>query len=139
MSTTPEEAKAVLARLFKDVLTDNHIEAIDEIYAEDYEFDAPALAGGGAVQTGREAFKNRVRAFRAAIPDISYNVDEIVSNGDIICTKFHMNGTQAGPFAGFAPVNRPVSITGIHFTKLENGKIKKTWAGFTNIAEALAP
>ena len=137
--STPEEAKNVLYRLFKDVLTDNNLDMIDEIYAEDYEFDAPALAGGGAVQTGREAFKNRVRAFRGAFPDIAYEVQSIVSDGELICTKFDMKGTHAGSFAGFAPTNRFVTITGVHFTKLVNGKIKKTWAGFTNIGEVLAP
>jgi hypothetical protein len=30
-------------------------------------------------------------------------------------------------------------VTGVHFARLDNGKIKNTWAGFTNIAEALAP
>jgi len=137
--STSEEAKNVLYRLFKDVLTENNLDMIDEIYAEDYEFDAPALAGGGAVQTGREAFKNRVKAFRAAFPNIAYEVQSIVSNGEIICTKFDMKGHHAGPFAGFAPTNRDVTITGVHFTKLVNGKIKKTWAGFTNIGEVLAP
>ena len=137
--STSEEAKNVLYRLFKDVLTENNLDMIDEIYAEDYEFDAPALAGGGAVQTGREAFKNRVRAFRGAFPDIAYEVQSIVSDGEIICTKFDMKGTHVGPFAGFAPTNRAVTITGVHFTKLVNGKIKKTWAGFTNIGEVLAP
>jgi steroid delta-isomerase-like uncharacterized protein len=138
---TPEEAKAVLGRLFKDVLTDNNLDMIDEIYAEDYEFDAPALtANSGPAQSGREAFKARVRAFRGAFPNISYSIDNIVSDGEIICTKFHMSGHHAGPFAGFAATDRDVTITGVHFTKLnDQGKIKKTWAGFTNIAEVLAP
>ena len=138
---TSQEAKGVLGRLFKDVLTDNNLDAIDEIYAADYEFDAPALtANAGPAQSGREAFKARVKAFRGAFPDIAYSIDNIVSDGEIICTKFHMSGQHAGPFAGFAATNRHVTITGVHFTKLNDaGKIKKTWAGFTNIAEVLAP
>ena len=141
MAVTPEEAKNVLARLFKDVLTDDNIDMIDELYAEDYEFDAPALAANaGPTQSGREAFKARVKAFRGAFPDISYNIDNIVSDCEIICTKFHMTGTHQGPFAGFAPTGRFATITCVHFTKLnDEGKIKKTWAGFTNIAEVLAP
>lgn len=140
-ATTSADAKAVLARLFKDVLTDNNLDMIDEIYAVDYEFDAPALtANAGPAQSGREAFKARVKAFRGAFPDIVYQVQSIVSDGEIICTKFQMSGQHAGPFAGFAATNRHVTITGVHFTKLnDSGQIKKTWAGFTNIAEALAP
>ena len=138
--SSPEEAKDVLRRLFDEVLTQNNLDKIDDIYAEDYEFDAPALtANAGPAQSGREAFKGRVKAFRAAFPDMSYNIDEIVSDGEIIATKFHMSGHHKGPFAGFQPTGRYSTVTGIHYTYIVDGKIKKTWAGFTNIGEALAP
>ena len=77
---TPEDAKNIIRRLFGEVLTENKVEMIDDMYAEDYEFDAPALANSSApVQTGREAFKARVAAFRGAFPDAAYNVQDIVS------------------------------------------------------------
>jgi len=130
----------VLRRLFDEVLTQDKLDLIDVLYAEDYEFDAPALAGASAsAQSGREAFKARVRAFRSAFPDVQYKIQNIVSNGDIVATRFEFSGTHSGPFAGFAPTGRPSAVTGVHFAQLVNGKIKKTWAGFTNIAEALAP
>ncbi len=135
-----EEAKNVLRRLFDDVLTQNNLDMIDVLYAEDYEFDAPALAGStSSANHGREAFKQRVTAFRTAFPDVKYTIQNIVTNGEIVATKFVFSGTHKGPFAGFAPTGRYSSVTGVHFTQLVNGKIKKTWAGFTNIAEALKP
>lgn len=138
---TPEEARNVIRRLFGELLSDNKVELIDEMYAEDYEFDAPALANSsGPVKTGREAFKARVAAFRTAFPDAVYTVQDIVSDGRIVCTRMEFGGTHAAPFAGFAPTGRKSFVTGIHYALLnEEGKIKKTWAGFTNIAEALAP
>jgi steroid delta-isomerase-like uncharacterized protein len=137
---TPEEAKNVIRRLFGELLSDNHVELIDEMYAEDYEFDAPALTAGAPVLTGREAFKARVAAFRHAFPDAQYIVQDIVSDGRIVCTRMGFGGTHANTFAGFAPTGRKAMVTGIHYALLnEEGKIKKTWAGFTNIAEALAP
>ncbi len=134
-----ESAKNVMRRLFDEVLTQNNLDLIDELYAEDYEFDAPALASGGSQNHGREAFKGRVQAFRAAFPDISYEIQNIVSDGNIVATKFIMSGHHKGPFAGFQPTGRYSSVTGVHFAHLVNDKIKKTWAGFTNIGEALAP
>ena len=138
--SSPEEAKNILRRLFDEVLTQDKLDMIDEIYREDYEFDAPALsANAGPTQTGREAFKGRVKAFRAAFPDMQYNIQEIVSDGEIIATKFSMSGHHKGPFAGFQPTGRHSTVTGVHYTYVVDGQIKKTWAGFTNIAEALAP
>jgi steroid delta-isomerase-like uncharacterized protein len=138
--TSPEQASNVLRRLFDDVLTQDKLELIDELYAEDYEFDAPALAAGaGAAQSGREAFRARVKAFRSAFPDVNYKIQNIVSDGEVVATKFEFSGTHKGTFAGFAPTGRQSAVTGVHFARLVNGRIKKTWAGFTNIAEALAP
>jgi steroid delta-isomerase-like uncharacterized protein len=138
--TSPEQAKNVLRRLFDEVLTQDKLNLIDELYAEDYEFDAPALAAGaGAMQSGREAFKARVKAFRAAFPDVKYKIQNIVSDGEVVATKFEFSGTHKGAFAGFARTGRQSAVTGVHFARLVNGRIKKTWAGFTNIAEALAP
>lgn len=138
--STPAEARRVLERLFDEILTQDKLDLIYELYAEDYEFDAPALtAGSGAAQSGRDAFKARVQAFRGAFPDVQYKILNIVSDGEIVATKFAFSGTHKGPFAGFQPTGRQSTVTGVHFSKLVNGKIKKTWAGFTNIAEALAP
>jgi steroid delta-isomerase-like uncharacterized protein len=137
--TTPEENKQLIRTLFGVLLTQHRLEMIDELYHEDYEFDAPPLAGGAPVQSGREAFRQRVISFRKAFPDIKYIVQEMVAEGDVVATKMLMTGTHQGTFAGFAPTGRYSEITGIHYSHIVDGKIKRTWAGFTNIAEALKP
>lgn len=137
--TTPDDAKSVLATLFDAVLTVDKQDLIDELYDESYEFIVPKLAGMTSnVVQGRENFKKRVTAFRQAFPDVIYAIDSFVSNGEVVATSFTFTGTHKGEFAGFPPTNKQVSVTGIHFAQLKNGKIVKTWAGFTNIAEVLA-
>lgn len=132
-------AKDVLATLFDDVLTVDKQDLIDVLYDESYEFIVPKLAGMTSnVVQGRENFKKRVTAFRQAFPDVIYAIDSFVSNGEIVATSFTFTGTHTGEFAGFPPTNKPVSVTGVHFAQLKDGKIVKTWAGFTNIAEVLA-
>ncbi len=135
-----EANKNTIRRLFDEVLTHDQLDMIDVLYHEDYEFDAPALAGSGAAtSSGREAFKQRVVAFRQAFPDMKYIVQDFIGEGDLVVTKMLMTGTHKGPFAGFAPTGRFSEITGIHVAQFLDGKIRKTWAGFTNIAEALKP
>ena len=136
---TPEECRNVLARLFDEVLTQDKQDLIDELYDESYEFIVPKLAGMTSnIVKGRENFKKRVTAFRNSFPDVVYKIESFVSDGEIVATSFIFTGTHAKEFAGFPPTNKVVSITGVHFAQLANGRIIKTWAGFTNIAEALA-
>ncbi|NJR50607.1 MAG: ester cyclase [Leptolyngbyaceae cyanobacterium CSU_1_3] len=135
----PEDSKSILARLFDEVLTQDNQDLIDELYDESYEFIVPKLAGMTTnVVQGRENFKKRVTAFRNSFPDVVYSIDSFVSNGEIVATSFTFSGTHTNEFAGFPASNRRVDVTGIHFAQLQNGKIVKTWAGFTNIAEVLA-
>jgi len=133
-----EEHKAVLARVFK-AFGELDLHMIDETYSPDYEFDAPPLKGSSSsASSGREAFKQRVIAFGDAFANIKYNIDDIIGEGDLVATYFSFGGIHRGEFAGFPPTNKQVKVTGIHFTRFVDGKIKKTWAGFTNIAEALS-
>ncbi|KAM3092629.1 ester cyclase [Phormidesmis sp. 146-35] len=135
----PEDSKSTLATLFDEVLTQDRQELIDELYDESYEFIVPKLAGMTSnVVQGRENFKKRVTAFRNSFPDVVYSIDSFVSNGEIVATSFTFSGTHTNEFAGFPATNRRVNVTGIHFAQLRDGKIIKTWAGFTNIAEVLA-
>jgi steroid delta-isomerase-like uncharacterized protein len=135
----PEDSKSVLATLFDEVLTQDRQELIDELYDESYEFIVPKLAGMTSnIVQGRENFKKRVTAFRNSFPDVVYSIDSFVSNGEIVATNFTFSGTHTNEFAGFPASNRRVNVTGIHFAQLRDGKIIKTWAGFTNIAEVLA-
>jgi steroid delta-isomerase-like uncharacterized protein len=136
MSMSAEQNKATLRRVFQEAFNQNKLEVIDETYAEDYEFDAPRLAGQ-AVTTGREAFKRRVESFAAAFGDIHYDIEDVIAEGDLVATNFTFGGLHRAEFAGFPPTNRRVGISGVHFARFVDGRIKKTWAGFTNIAEVL--
>ena len=132
-----QENIAMMRRVFQEAFNENKMEVIDQCYTEDYDFDAPTLPGQPK-PIGREAFKARVQAFAASFENINYEIQECISDGDVVCTIFVFGGKNVKPFAGFAATGRDAKITGVHFAKIENGKIRKTWAGFTNIMEQLA-
>ena len=134
-----EEHKAALARAFK-AFGDLDLGVIDEVYSPEYEFDAPPLKGSSSSSSsGREAFKQRVVAFSDSFANVKYNIDDIIAEGELVATFFSFEGLHQGEFVGFPATNKQVKVTGIHFSRFVDGKIKKTWAGFTNIAEALKP
>jgi steroid delta-isomerase-like uncharacterized protein len=131
-----EQNKATLRYVFAEAFNNNKLEVIDECYAEDYEFDAPRLTGE-TVTTGREAFKGRVQALAVAFADVRYTIVDTIGEGDLVATNLTVGGLHRGEFAGFPPTNRRVEIKEVHFARFVDGKIKKTWAGFTDIAEVL--
>lgn len=138
---TPEEARSLARRFMDEVLTQRNIDLIDELCAEDYEIEAPRISPSTPQrQTGHEVIKERLALVRSIFPDSRFIVQDIISNGTLVCAKVEFTGTHTRPFAGFEPTHRKVSLLGIRYMLLdERGRIKRSWEGFCNIAEALAP
>ena len=63
---------------------------------------------------------------RAGFPDIVFSIQEQITEGDKVASRFEWNGTHKGEFLGIPATGRPVSVWGIVIDRLENGRIKDT-------------
>lgn len=72
--------------------------------------------------------------FRAAFPDLSVTVDEVIAEGDWTYLRWHGSGTHQGQLMSIPPTGKPVQITGMDILKLEDGKIKERWAEVNALA-----
>jgi steroid delta-isomerase-like uncharacterized protein len=133
-SSTVERNKAVLDRHFNQVLNQGQLNVVDEIYTSDYVLDAPVSSDGSSqargLTQGREQLKQRVTLFRTAFPDIHFSQDDVVGEGETVAVRYNFAGTHLGEFAGVKPGGRSISIMGILFAHLKNGKICEAWSAF---------
>ena len=63
---------------------------------------------------------------RAGFPSIVFSIEEQITEGDKVASRFEWTGTHKGEFLGMAATDRPVRVWGIVFDRLENGRIKDT-------------
>jgi ketosteroid isomerase-like protein len=79
------------------------LRAFEEINRGDLDaasgYVAPDLALNGE-QIGREAYKRRDEAMRAAFPDLRYDIEDLVAEGDTVVARWRMTGTHEGALAG---------------------------------------
>jgi predicted ester cyclase len=47
--------------------------------------------------------------------------------GDKVVTRFPHRGTHTGPFQGTPPTGKTFTATGIHISRLVDGKVAKDW------------
>ena len=131
---TIEANKAVLVRHFNEVLNNGHLEVVDEIYTSDYTLDAPVRSDGSSqargLTQGREQLKQRVILFRTAFPDIHFDMDELIGEGDTVVVRYIYRGTHLGPFAGVEPSGRSIAIPGILIAHLKDGRIQEAISAF---------
>ena len=118
MST--EQNKANLRRLFIETMSHGNLSVADELLTPDH------LSRG--LQTpvpGREGFKMAVSMFRAAFPDMTVTIDEMVAEGNKVASCGTMSGTHQGEFFGIPATGKRISLGYADVWTVENGQFSE--------------
>ena len=117
-----EENKAVIRRFLEEVFTAGHLELVDELFAPSYVLHDPSVP---QEVHGPEGMKQYVAMYRAAYPDTRFTIEDQITEGDEVATRWTGRGTHQGELMGIAPTGRVV--TGIEIDRVAGGKIEETW------------
>ncbi len=121
------EIKALATRIMEELYSKGDYSVIDEIVSDDYVYRAPGLEVNGPSE-----LKGFVAEYRAAFPDLKVRIDDLITDGKQIATRFTMSGTNDGDFDGTAPTHKKVEATGILISRYEDGKLVEDWDQFDN-------
>jgi len=113
---------SVVRQFIEEVLNQGKIDAAEKFFWEDMVEQVP-LPGQGP---GLDGLKNVLRGLRAAFPDMHWIIQEQISEGDRVLSRFEWTGTHRGTFLGVPATERPVTVWGMVIDRLEGGKIKGT-------------
>lgn len=69
-----------------------------------------------------------------AMPDLTFEVDEILVGDDVAMWEWTMTGTHEGEWQGVPPTGRRVRVTGMSKTVIEDGKVQENRAYFDSQA-----
>jgi len=114
---------AVIRRLYQEVFVDWNLDAIDELVAPD--FVGHEMPPG--TPRGPEGFKQFYDSLRTAFPDLTYQVDDIVSERDRVVVRWTWRCTHVGKFVGIAPTGKSATVTGIAIYRVANGRCVERW------------
>jgi steroid delta-isomerase-like uncharacterized protein len=120
-----EEAnKALVRRFYDEVWARGNVDVADEVFADDYErHDFRA----GEATPGPEGQKRIAAAFRAAFPDLSWQIDFILADRDFVAARWTASGTHLGAWAGVQPTGRSMRFSGINVFRFSDGKVVELW------------
>ncbi len=114
---------AMIVRRFVDeVITQGKIDSAAQYVWEDVVEQVP-LPGQGP---GLDGLKDILRAMRSGFPDIVFSIQEQITEGDKVVSRFEWTGTHKGEFLGIPATDRPVQVWGVVIDRLEDGRIKDT-------------
>jgi predicted ester cyclase len=98
-------------------------EEVDELLAAEF-VDHNPIPGQSP---GPAGFKEWMHAARAAFPDLTATVHDVVTGVDRLAARVRYRGTHDGTFLGMAPTGRKVDFEAFHFVRSQNGRIAEWW------------
>jgi steroid delta-isomerase-like uncharacterized protein len=111
--------KEVIHAFIEDVLNQGRFDRMNDLVLENF-IELDPLPGQ---QQGREGLKAVLMQFRSAFPDIHWRVDEMISEGEKVVTRFTWNGTHRDTFLGIPATGRHVEVKGVVIDRLEASKM----------------
>lgn len=120
---TLSDNKAIVLRSEAELWSKGNLAVADQLYAPNF----ICHFVGGTEWKGIQGIKSEVAGHRAAFPDWTERVDDIIAEGDRVVIRFTSSGTQRGKFAGMAPNGKTVTIHEAAIYKVVDGKIVEQW------------
>ena len=74
---------------------------------------------------GREGLRQYANALFLAFPDLSFDVRDVVGDGDVVAVTWLASGTHRAEFLGMRPTGRRAQLHGCTVTRFRDGKITR--------------
>lgn len=113
---TTAEQKALVRRFAEEFWSGGNFAVADELMAEGALIHEP-VAGGPA------DLKAMAATFRAAFPDWRTTVEELIAEDDRVAERWTGRGTHRGEWQGISPTGNLVTVPGVVFYRIADGKI----------------
>jgi steroid delta-isomerase-like uncharacterized protein len=119
MQDTKEIARRVLEGPWQGKL-----DAVIELVGDDYVGHVPGVP---QPIRGKDGFQEFASSYLAAFPDGTITVDHQIAEGDFVATRWTGRGTNTGELMGMPPTGRQVTIEGITYSRVADGKAHEAW------------
>jgi steroid delta-isomerase-like uncharacterized protein len=122
-----EVLKNRIRQFVEEIWHKGNLGAIDEFIAPDYIRHTSQFREGGRDVHGPEDGRKSIAALRASFPDIHFDLEDILAEGDKVVARWTCTGTHRGEFRGIAPTGKRVAFSGMNIYRLRDGKIVERW------------
>ena len=136
VTQTLENNKLLVRRLYEDCINPGKVELLAQLLADDFV--------GSRGEKGPSEFANTIVALRKGFPDIRFELEDLIAEGDRVAVRWKFQATHMGAFVGVPPSRKQVTQTAIVIYQVREGKLIQAWLqadrlGLLQQIGALAP
>lgn len=117
-----EANKALVRRLYEDVINGGKADILDDLAAPDYVEHSPFPGQ----RDGIAGLKDRLATLGAGLAP-EYRLRHVIGEGDLVAAHWTMTGKHQGQLMGIPPTNRAVEMSGIDIYQVRDGKLAEHW------------
>ena len=118
-----EENKALVRGIVDEAWNRGQLAVVDEAFAPDYQEHNPRPGQ----EPGIAGYKGGVEMMRAAFPDLSLDVRDIIAEGDRVAILYTLHGTHDAELMGIPASGQRVLSEGMVFARVRDGKVIERW------------
>jgi steroid delta-isomerase-like uncharacterized protein len=109
----------VIRRYYEELFNQGRLELIEQLLHPRYVNHSPSPG----LSTGRDELYVLVPALRAAFPDLSYRIEDLVVGSDAVATRTSLRGTHRGDFFGLSATGRSFCVQQMTIERFEDDRI----------------
>lgn len=118
---------AASVRHFYELVNSGDIDGFIDLFADDF-VEHEAMPG---MPPGREGTRQLFSMMRAAFPDMKWDAQDILVDGDKAVARVQFTGTNNGEFMGMPATGKSVSVQTIDIVRFgEDGLAREHWGVF---------
>ena len=114
---------AALERFYAEAVNQGNLELFDELLAENF-VEHEELPG---LPRTREGVKQWFAHMRTTFPDLKFEVEFMMADGDKVAAYVTISGTQAAEFLGVPSQGRAFRVKTVDIVRFEKGKAVEHW------------
>lgn len=117
-----EKHEGIVRRLFDEVWSRGKLDGIDGLVTHDVVGHDPMNPVKGI-----GAFREVVKKYRTAFPDLHVDIQDLFSAGDKVVVRWRAMGTHRGPLESLPATGRQATITGMSINRFSGDRICETF------------
>jgi len=123
----PETNKAIVQRMIDEVMNQQNMAVIDELFAADYVMHDPAWP---MEIKGPDGFKQWTGMMLEPYFSDSLITANMIAEGDTVAVHWTWTGIHTGEFMGIPPTGRQIAITGTSIHRFADGQFVESWVSY---------
>jgi steroid delta-isomerase-like uncharacterized protein len=115
-----DEKSVVIRRYFNELFNQGKLELVSELLHPEY---VNHSLGSPGLPPGREGVAMVVESLRQGMPDLHYEIEDMVVGHDSVAARTTLTGTHLGELFGLPATGRHIHVTQMTFERFREGQI----------------